>query len=161
MFFCRENQYRSNSNMVHRTCVKIHGVGADLPLVFGRTVVFSNCGARFFFHKANMRHPQLLHHCRLRTPVTASLVFSIQRCYCQISFLCQFTPIPWPVVRLFCQSNSTTDWLAILFVGFCPSQLPWIICQCSRLCLCSRRRNSYTVHISVILFPSSYRKTLF
>ena len=60
MFVCRENQHRSNSNMVHRTYIKIRGVGADLPLVVGRTVVLNNCGARFFFHKANMRHPQLL-----------------------------------------------------------------------------------------------------
>ena len=35
--------------MVHRTYVKIRGVGADLPLVVGRTVVLNNCGARFFF----------------------------------------------------------------------------------------------------------------
>jgi len=49
MFVCRENQCRSNSNMLHRNYVKIRGVGADLSLVVGRTVVFSNCGARLFF----------------------------------------------------------------------------------------------------------------
>jgi len=46
--------------MVHRSYVNIRGEGADLPLVVGRTVVFSNCDARFFFQKANMHHPQLL-----------------------------------------------------------------------------------------------------
>ena len=30
MFVCRENQYRSNSNMVRMTRVKIRGMGADL-----------------------------------------------------------------------------------------------------------------------------------
>jgi hypothetical protein len=46
--------------MVHGNYVKIRWVGADLRLVFGHTVVFNNFVALFFFHKANMRHPQVL-----------------------------------------------------------------------------------------------------
>jgi hypothetical protein len=46
--------------MVHRIYVTIRGVGVDLLVIVGRTIVFNNWGARFFFHKANMRHPQLL-----------------------------------------------------------------------------------------------------
>jgi hypothetical protein len=46
--------------MVHRSYVQIRGVVVDLPVVVGRAVVFNNCGARFFFHKANLRHLELL-----------------------------------------------------------------------------------------------------